>query len=142
MTIVVGWITDCAARGFQAVELDNLDSFGRSSGLLTQADNLAVFGRLVAVGHAAGVAVAQKNTVELSTVAHEAGADFAVAEECQRYAECSGYSDVYGTSWVEIEYRASDFTSACSARGATTSVILRDVQVVPVGSGGYVYQSC
>jgi len=140
--LVGGWITACAASGFQAVELDNLDSFSRSAGVLTPANNLAVFQRLAAIGHAAGVAVAQKNTVELAAQAQAAGADFAVAEECQRYSECSGYSDVYGTTWVEIEYRAADFTSACGARGATTSVILRDVNVVPAGSKGYVYQSC
>ena len=140
--LVGGWIQACAAKGFQAVELDNLDSFSRSAGLLTEANNLAFFQRLVAVGHAAGVAVAQKNTVELSVQAHAAGADFAVAEECQRYSECSGFSDVYGSTWVEIEYRSADFTSACTARGATTSVILRDVNVVAAGAAKYVYQSC
>jgi hypothetical protein len=142
VALVGGWIASCASRGFQAVELDNLDSFGRSAGLLTEADNLAVFARLVTAGHRAGVAVAQKNTVELTAQARAAGADFAVAEECQRYSECSGFSDVYGTAWVEIEYRAADFTTACTARGATTSVILRDVDVVPLGSSRYVYRSC
>jgi hypothetical protein len=142
VAFVGAWIKGCASRGFQAVELDNLDSFNRSASLLTEANNMAVFQQLVAVGHAAGVAVAQKNTVELSAQAHSLGADFAVAEECQRYAECSGYSAVYGNTWVEIEYRAADFTPACTARGATTSVILRDVNVVPSGSSGYVYKSC
>jgi len=136
------WIRGCAAKGFQAVELDNLDSDTRSGGLLTAANNLDVFRRLVAVGHAAGVAVAQKNTVALSAQAKAAGADFAIAEECQVYAECGGYAAVYGTSWVEIEYTDSAYSAACSARGATTSVIRRDVQVAPVGSSGYVYSSC
>ena len=136
------WIRGCAAKGFQAVELDNLDSDTRSGGLLTAANNLDVFRRLVAVGHAAGVAVAQKNTVALSAQAKAAGADFAIAEECQVYAECGGYAAVYGTSWVEIEYTDSAYSAACSARGATTSVIRRDVQVAPAGSSGYVYSSC
>jgi len=136
------WIRGCAAKGFQAVELDNLDSDTRSGGLLTAANNLDVFRRLVAVGHAAGVAVAQKNTVALSAQAKAAGADFAIAEECQVYAECGGYAAVYGTSWVEIEYTDSAYSAACSARGATTSVIRRDVQVAPAGSSGYVYSAC
>jgi hypothetical protein len=140
--LVSTWIADCAARGFQAVELDNLDSYSRSGGLLTAANNLDVFGRLVSSGHAAGVAVGQKNTVDQSTAARSRGADFAVAEECQVYAECSGYSAAYGTSWVEIEYTDAAYSSACTARGSTTSVIRRDVDVVPVGSSGYVYRSC
>ena len=139
---VGAWIRGCAAKGFQAVELDNLDSDTRSGGLLTSANNLDVFRRLVAVGHAAGVAVAQKNTVDLSAQAKAAGADFAVAEECQVYSECGGYAAVYGTSWVEIEYTDAAYSSACAARGATTSVIRRDVQVTPAGSSGYVYSSC
>ena len=136
------WIRGCAAKGFQAVELDNLDSNTRSGGLLSAANNLDVFRRLVAIGHAAGVAVAQKNTVELSAQAKAAGADFAIAEECQVYGECDGYAAVYGRSWVEIEYTDAAFSAACAARGATTSVIRRDVQVVPAGSSGYVYSSC
>jgi len=136
------WVKECAAKGFQAVELDNLDSDTRSGGLLTSANNLDVFRRLAKIGHAAGVLVGQKNTVELSAQAKAAGADFAIAEECQVYSECSGYSAVYGTAWVEIEYQSSAFTTACSARGGTTSVILRDVDVVPAGDSGYVYRSC
>jgi hypothetical protein len=134
--LVTTWIDGCAARGFQAVELDNLDSDTRSGGLLTAANNLDVFGRLVAAGHAAGVAVGQKNTVEHSADARALGADFAVAEECQVYAECSGYSATYGTAWVEIEYSDAAYISACAARGSTTSVIRRDVDVVPLGSSG------
>jgi len=140
--LVGTWIKACAARGFQAVELDNLDSYTRSGGLLSAANNLDVFGRLVAIGHAAGVAVGQKNTVDRSADARALGADFAVAEECQVYAECPGYAAAYGSSWVEIEYGDSAYASACTARGATTSVIRRDVNVVPVGSSGYVYRSC
>ncbi len=141
-TFVGSWIKACAAKGFQAVELDNLDSYTRSGGLLSASNNLDVFGRLVAIGHAAGVAVGQKNTVDQSSAAKALGADFAVAEECQVYSECSGYSAVYGAAWVEIEYTDAAFASACTARGATTSVIRRDVQVVPAGSSGYVYRAC
>jgi len=36
--IVGGWIAGCADDGFQAVELDNLDSFSRSHRLIARAD--------------------------------------------------------------------------------------------------------
>jgi Glycoside-hydrolase family GH114 len=136
------WVRQCAAKGFQAVELDNLDSYSRSDGLLTTADNLDVFGRLAAIGRAYGIAVAQKNAVELSAQAKARGASFAIAEDCQLYSECSGYSSVYGSSWIDIEYQSAAFSAACLAHGATTSVILRDVEVVPAGSTGYVYRTC
>ncbi|NUU22210.1 MAG: endo alpha-1,4 polygalactosaminidase, partial [Streptomycetaceae bacterium] len=63
---VVGpWIDECARRGFQAVEPDNLDSFGRSHGRLTLAHDAAFARLLAARAHAAGLALAQKNTAEL-----------------------------------------------------------------------------
>jgi len=74
-----------------------------------------------------------------------AGFDFAVAEECQVYNECSSYTNVYGASVLEIEYsdnKKSYYTAACSARGAAIPVIYRDRNVVPKGSSGYTYASC
>jgi methylaspartate ammonia-lyase len=74
------------------------------------------------------------------------GFDFAIVEECQVYAECSEFTDAYGTQVYEIEYNdnggTSNFTKACNARGATTSVIYRDRDVVPQGTSGYVYKYC
>src|SRR5678816_2098032 len=36
--IVKGWINGCADAGFAALEIDNLDSYSRSQGLLTEDD--------------------------------------------------------------------------------------------------------
>ncbi len=62
-SIVGAAIDDCA--GFDAVELDNLDSYLRSAGALTMEDNLAFATALVSHAHEAGLAVGQKNTAEL-----------------------------------------------------------------------------
>ena len=63
--VVRGWLRDCAARGYQAVEPDNLDSWTRSRGLLTEDGNVALAALIAADAHELGLAVAQKNAVEL-----------------------------------------------------------------------------
>jgi hypothetical protein len=62
--IVGGWIDGCARHGFQAVEPDNLDSWTRSRGRLTSADNFALARRLIARAHKDRLAIGQKNAAE------------------------------------------------------------------------------
>jgi hypothetical protein len=90
-------IRQCARRGFKAVDVDNLDSYSRSGGRLTIDHNLAYATLLTQRAHGLGLAIGQKNSAEASARARgEVGFDFAVTEECHRYAECSSYSGVYG----------------------------------------------
>lgn len=146
LEIVGGWIDACAAKGFQAIEPDNLDSWTRSQGLLSQEHNVELAKLLVARAHAAGLAIAQKNTSELAPLHAAIGFDFAIAEECHWYDECDAYSAAYGALWFEIEYTdsggAANFQDACDARGDSTSIIYRDRDVAPSSSGDHVYQSC
>ncbi|KAJ7693838.1 glycoside hydrolase family 114 protein [Mycena rosella] len=146
-TIINGWIDSCQAKGFNAIEPDNLDTFTRSNNLLTAADNLALAKLFTDHAHSIGLAVAQKNTGgDLgSTGKSTVGFDFAVAEECQEYEECDSYTDVYGDNIIEIEYTDNGiaaWNSACSARGSSISVIYRDRDVVPSGDSAYHYQEC
>ncbi|KAF5317120.1 hypothetical protein D9611_003505 [Ephemerocybe angulata] len=147
-TIVNGWIDGCATAGFKAIEPDNLDSYTRSNSLLTKANNLALAKLLADHAHTKNLAIAQKNTAEL-TASDKAtvGFDFAVVEECQAYDECDNYTDIYGTGMLEIEYTDNDnaqsvYQAACTARGATYSVILRDRDLVASGQSGYHYEQC
>ncbi|WP_338693237.1 endo alpha-1,4 polygalactosaminidase [Streptomyces sp. Q6] len=140
--IVGRWVDGCADDGFQAVEPDNLDSYTRSQDLLDPADAVA-FARLVADrAHDAGLAVGQKNTAELLARHAAVGFDFAVAEECARYDECGAYAKAYDDRVFVIEYRAADFTRACRAWGSRLSVVLRDLDVRPAGTKGYVRRAC
>ncbi len=144
LTRIVGtWIDECAAKGFQAVEPDNLDTWTRSQGLLTQADAVA-FGKLLAAyAHSKGLAIGQKNAVELSTVGRtQVGFDFAVAESCADYDECQGYVDAYGNNVLIIEYSDKQFQRACSQYGARLSIVMRDRNVTAPGSSSYVFKSC
>ena len=73
------------------------------------------------------------------------GFDFAIAEECEVYRECGRYLRMYGRRVIEIEYTDNGrraFLRACKARGSRISVLLRDRDVVPRGTTGYLYRTC
>lgn len=137
------WFDRCAARGFAAVEPDNLDSWTRSRSLVRRTHAVSLARRLVREAHRSGLAIAQKNAPELSGLG--IGFDFAVAEECEVYRECGAYTETYGTRVIEIEYTDNGRTAyarACAARSGTMSILLRDRDVVPAGAKGYVYRRC
>ena len=144
LTAIVGaWIDGCAAKGFRAVEPDNLDSYTRSKGLLTQAQAIAYATSLATRAHAAGLAVGQKNTAELSSAdVKRIGFDFAVTEECADWDECDAYTASYGNNVIVIEYSRGGFTKACRAYGSRLSIVLRDVDVTTAGSKSYVHEAC
>jgi hypothetical protein len=126
--IVGRWERTCAHDGFDAVEIDNLDSFSRSHGLLTRGDARRYARLLTAGAHAAGLLVGQKNWVELGKRGPRIGFDFAIAEECGRYRECQGYVRAYGDRVLDVEYRRRDFRWACQ-HAPRVSVVLRDVEL-------------
>lgn len=141
-----GWLHGCKAKGFQAVEPDNLDSNTRSHHRLTQAADFAFAKLLATDAHADGLAIAQKNDAEQSAhLRKTVHFDFAIAEECQVYDECGFYTKTYGDQVYEIEYtdngRAA-YATSCAKRGAQISIILRDRNVVPRGAKAYVYKAC
>jgi hypothetical protein len=139
--IVGGWIAGCGEAGFQAVEVDNLDTYSRSGGRLTQ-DHAVAFARLLSDrAHEASLAFAQKNSAEIVSRRTEMGADFVVAEECNRYDECDVYTGAYGDQVYVIEYRRADFDAGC-ADFPELSIILRDRLLRPAGATGYVRDSC
>jgi len=139
--IVGDWIAGCAADGFDAVEIDNLDSFSRSDGLLAEDDAVAAMALFAEAAHAQDLAIAQKNSAELVGRRSELGTDFAVAEECNRYAECGVYVEGYDDLVLVIEYRRADFEDGC-AGFPDLSIVLRDVELTTPGDGAYVYDGC
>jgi hypothetical protein len=136
----------CASSGFDAIEIDNLDSYTRSDGLLSQDDAIALAALYAKHAHAAELAIAQKNAVELGARGRdEAGFDFAVAEECQRYDECSTYTDIWGGHVLDIEYTDNlrgDFADVCADRQVPTSTILRDRDLTTPDDSRYRFAAC
>lgn len=140
--VIGSWIRDCKTKGFDAVEVDNLDTYSRSSGSITEDDAVAFVGALAEVAHAAGLAIAQKNAVELVPRRAEMRTDFVVAEECNTWHECDGYTQGYGAAVLMIEYDRDSFEAGCSRYGQEYSLVLRDRLLVPPRANGYVYDGC
>ena len=136
------WIDGCAEAGFDAVEIDNLDTFSRSGGRLTQDGAVALMALYAEHAHAKGLAAAQKNSTDLLDKRGDMHTDFAVAEECSRYDECGDYVSAYGDAVLMIEYRSQDFDKGCSAYGESHAIVLRDLNLVPKGESAYVYDGC
>ncbi|MGH9060231.1 MAG: endo alpha-1,4 polygalactosaminidase [Acidimicrobiales bacterium] len=138
---VNSWVDQCAAKGYQAVEPDNFDSFTRSQDLLTADEAQAYIRLLSSHAHDKGLAIAQKNTSELSGRRQANGLDFAVAEECGQQKNCDEFTAAFGDQVIVIEYTDGGLTTACD-RWGNLSIVERDKDVSPKGSAGYVRQTC
>jgi hypothetical protein len=132
------WIDGCAAKGYDAVEPDNYDSYTRSRHLLTADDATAFSTLLSRRAHARHLAIAQKNTVELAGLRKQTGFDFAVAEECAEYDECGAYAKAFDDRVIVIEYSDSGLRKARAGFGDRLSIVRRDRQVSTPGSSDYV----
>jgi hypothetical protein len=135
---VNGWIDGCAAKGFDAIEPDNYDSYTRSHGLLSADDATAFITLLSRHAHARHLAIGQKNTAELAGQRRKTGLDFAVAEECGQYDECGVYAKAFDDRVLVIEYTDSGLRKALNGYGNQLSIVERDVDVTTPGSSDYV----
>ncbi|WP_282827954.1 endo alpha-1,4 polygalactosaminidase [Gulosibacter sediminis] len=138
-------ILDCQRGGYDAVEFDNLDSYLRSDGALAEADNIALATRYAQLTHDAGLAVAQKNAVDLASKLRDAGFDFAITESCVQFDECADYAEAYPVV-LDIEYTdelgEAGFAAACEGPERPTTMILRDPKLVAAGDPDYVFAAC
>ena len=139
--IIGGYIDGCAKSGFDAIEIDNLDSFSRSGGRLSEQNAIDFMALLSKRAHAKGLPIAQKNSSELVSQRAKLGTDFAVAEECNRYDECGDYTQGYGDLVLVIEYRRADFDKGCK-QFPKLSMVLRDVDLTTPGGSSYVFEAC
>lgn len=139
--IVGGWISGCKTAGFDAIEIDNLDSFSRSDGLLQEADAVAAMRLFADAAHAQGLPISQKNAAELVGDKAAMGTDFVVAEECNTYDECDVYTGAYGDHVIVIEYVRADFDEGCASFPGL-SIVYRDRDLVAPGASGYVFDGC
>jgi hypothetical protein len=110
----------CHAKGFDAVEPDNVDGYTNSTGFpLTGTDQLAYNRMLATDAHALGLKVALKNDVD-QVAALAPSFDWALNEECYAYNECGGYAGVRRAGkavWI-VEYKTtSSFCAKANAAG-------------------------
>ncbi len=143
---VVGpWIQGCADDGYDAVEVDNLDSWTRSGGALTAEHNAALAEEYAELAHRAGLAIAQKNTPELAARLRAAGYDFAVSESCAAFDECRSYLDAYPVV-LDVEYTdelgEAGFAQLCDDPDRPPQVVLRDHDLLTPDDGGHASATC
>jgi hypothetical protein len=136
------WIDECAAKGYKAVEPDNYDTFTRFPDYLTAGQAKALMKLLSVHAHEKGLAIAQKNTVELVADRASVGLDFAVAEECGQWNECGQFAEAFDNNVLVVEYTAKGLSEACSGWSSTLSIVRRDRNVAPKGASGYLRQTC
>ena len=108
----------CAAKGFDAVDPDNLDGYANTNGLgLTAADQLLYNRRIAGLAHSLGLAVGLKNDLD-QVPALARSFDFAVNEQCAYYRECDLLEPFVAASKpvFEIEYGVGTATFCPGAR--------------------------
>ena len=98
----------CKAKGFDAIEPDNIDGYSNDTGFpLTGADQLAYNRALAAWAHGLGLSIGLKNDGDQAG-ALEPSFDWALDEECYTYNEC-GYLTTFTSAnkavWI-AEYKA------------------------------------
>ncbi len=92
LPIMQARIDDCAARGFDAIEPDNMDTWDNDTGFpLTREDQVAYVTAIAAYAHGKGLEIAQKNAPALIEELHTLF-DFAIVEACFQWDFC----DMYG----------------------------------------------
>ena len=142
---VLEMVKTCEDKLFSAVEYDNLASFTRySNSPFTEADTVEYAKLLVNGAHNMGLAVAQKNTIELIDTGDykTIGFDFALVEECGKYGKCTEFRDAYDGKMLAVEYTLEGFEKACAAIGDTSAVVMRDSAVSTPDSESYVMRQC
>lgn len=97
----------CQAKGFDALEPDNIDEYQANSGFpLTGSDQLHYNEWVARQAHALGLAVLEKNDPDQAR-ALEPHFDGVLAEQCNQYQECSSFEPYLaaGKPVLDAEYR-------------------------------------
>lgn len=145
LEVLTPTLSRCADNGFDAVEIDNLDTFTRYPGI-DRSGALELARSFAALAHARGMAIGQKNAAEITGIGRgELGFDFAVAEECAAYDECDAYLGTYGSHVLQIEYAdnlPAPFADVCAPGERAPQTILRDRDLTAAGAAGHVYEQC
>ncbi|MBX9393120.1 endo alpha-1,4 polygalactosaminidase [Streptomyces sp. TRM72054] len=121
----------CRAKGFDAVEPDNMDGYRNRTGFpLTAADQLR-YNRLIAgLAHERGMAVGLKN--DLDQIPELVGDfDFAVNEQCAQYGECAALTPFIeaGKAVFHAEYELPTHRFCAESRRLKLSSLLKKYEL-------------
>jgi hypothetical protein len=110
----------CAAKGFDAVEPDNIDGYANDTGFpITAQQQLAYNAWIAQEVHGLGMAILQKNDPD-QTAQLQPLFDGALAEQCNEYSECSAYAPYVaaGKPVLDAEYETGLSPGFCAADAA------------------------
>lgn len=145
--ILRGRFEMCRAKGFDAVEPDNLQNHENVKGKKISLQDQLDFNAWVADAvHAAGMAVLQKNGPDLILLKDSRGRamvdvfDGILNEQCQEYGECAALAEYTrrGKLVLDVEYK-KNLTLKCSL---APNMLKRDLDLRAPGAKGYLRQSC
>jgi hypothetical protein len=120
---------ECKAKGFDAVDPDNVDGYSNDTGFPLRAGDQLRFNRAIAdLAHRRGLAVGLKNDVEQVAVL-AASFDFAVNEQCLQYSECGRYRPFVaaGKPVFSVEYQGAAATVCAAARQYGLTTVIKDL---------------
>ncbi|MEM1431783.1 MAG: endo alpha-1,4 polygalactosaminidase [Pseudomonadota bacterium] len=123
LPIMQARIDECAARGFDAIEPDNMDTWDNETGFpLTQADQIAYVVAIAEYTRAKGLEIAHKNAPTLIEPLHQLF-DFAIVESCFQYDFCDMYGPYLaaGKDVLAAEYPETgiDMSAVCAFAEST-----------------------
>lgn len=131
LPIMIARFQRCKAKGFDAVEPDNMDLYDNDVGFdITRRDQLDYMSALTRAAHNMGLAIGQKNAEELTDTLVDS-MDFLMLEHCFQSARCDVAAPYIaaGKAVFDAEYkhRPVDFAAACKqAKRIGISMILKD----------------
>jgi hypothetical protein len=138
----------CLAKGFDAIEPDNLDAFDNISNV-SQADNLAYDLAIGQMAHALPLSIGLKNVMtDLDASQYPtflATFDWALNEQCYEYSECDAYTAQgsflpAGKAVFDVEYNVSP--TCTDADSSHMNAQKTDLDLVGATDSGYSYTPC
>jgi hypothetical protein len=142
-TIMAARLDLIKAKGFDAVEPDNIDGYSNSTGFpLTTQDQLNFNQWIAAQCHQRGLSVGLKNDVD-QAAALQPYFDWTLNEESYKYNEYSGLSVFTNNNKAVFEVEYGKNTAQASALNALHfNSLTRDLDLVSPSSSGYTRLPC
>lgn len=138
----------CQAKGFDAIEPDNLDAWTNISGV-SETDNLAYDLAIADLAHSLSMSIGLKNVMtDLDPSQYPeflAAFDWALNEQCYEYGECAAYSASgsflpAGKAVFDVEYSVAP--TCTQADQAHMNAQQTDLDLVGPTESGYTYAPC
>jgi hypothetical protein len=139
----------CLAKGFDAIEPDNLDAWTNSTKGITETDNLAYDLAIGQLAHSMSLSIGLKNIMtDLKSNQYPmftAAFDWALNEQCYEYSSCGAYTAAgsfipAGKAVFDVEYGV--MPNCTMANTVHMNAQQTDLNLVGATQSGYQYAPC